>query len=215
MVTINLLPKKKKVSSGAMWLSLAGIIWLLGAGWMGWTYYAEKAAIDRLQQEISQQELLLKTAEKQMGSQSVSATLDKYLEVAKRVQHLFSPTTLLLDQFAENLPEMGKLQKISYSLDGEVQLVGRFEQFDDVASYLHNLQASPYVREAQVKSIVASPVKWKGPVDPNGQPQSPALQAVGGALMPRYTATFELKVQALNLDELTERINALASEPKK
>ncbi|QQE73711.1 PilN domain-containing protein [Brevibacillus composti] len=215
MVTINLLPKKKKVSGGAMWLSVAGALWLIGAAWMGWTYYADRTAVDRLQQEIAQHEQMLKAAEKRLGTKAATATVQEYVEVSERVQHLFRPTTLLLDELAENLPDRGKLQKISYSLDGQVQLVGRFEQYDDVAAYLHHLQASPQVRKAQVKSIVSAPIKWIGPVDEQGKPLSPSLQAVGGDILPRYTATFELRVQTVDLAELIQRLTDLASAQKK
>lgn len=215
MVTINLLPKKKKVRGGVLLLSATGLLWLIGAAWMGFAYYADQATVERLQQEIAQQKQMVQAAEKRIGLKANTATLQDYVELSEKMQHLFYPTTLLLDNFSENLPEMGKLLKISYALDGTVQLTGRFEQYDDVAAYLHNLLASPYVLEAQIKTIASVPVKWTGPVDEKGRPLSEALSAVGGDILPRYTATFEVKVLTLDLGVLNKQLAARTQEQKK
>ncbi|MGC5326610.1 PilN domain-containing protein [Brevibacillus sp. SYSU BS000544] len=210
MVTINLLPqKKKKFTSTYLIYALIGTVWLAAASFLGWTYFDEKQQIETLKQSITQKDNMLATIEKRKVSSAQQSTLGEYLNLTERVQHLFYPTTLLLDELATNLPVMGKLEKVSYNLDGTITILGKFEQYDDVASYLHNLQASPYVIKAEVNKIVASPVKWMGPVDEENNPLSPALQTVGGKVLPRFGAEFNVVALTFDVKELKETLATL------
>lgn len=209
MVTINLLPQKtKRLKTGHVWLALVGVIWLFGAGFMGWMYYDDKTEVERMRQEITVKEKLISRMEKRQQTAASPNTLEQYLKVSERVQHLFYPTTLLLDQLASNLPVMGKLEKISYNLNGSINVVGKFEQYEDIAAYLHNLQLSPYVLKAEVKSITAIPVKWVGPVDEEGKPLSAALQAVGGNVLPRYGAVIDIVALTFDVKELKKIVSS-------
>ncbi|GEN33032.1 PilN domain-containing protein [Aneurinibacillus danicus] len=192
-ININLLPQRRKIISRALlvYLSLV-MVWLAAASYFGASYYFTKKEIALLNQEVQQQEKVLSNAEQRVTQGDGSNSLQSYLDLSNKLQHLFYPTTVMLDELARTLPKNGKLSQVTYNSDGKISLQGRFEQYDDVAAYLHNLQKSEHIVKASIKSITAAPVEWKGPVDAEGKPMSPSLQIVGGDVMPRYEAVFEI-----------------------
>jgi type IV pilus assembly protein PilN len=205
MITINLLPqKKKRIGNSQLLLSFVGFTWLLGAGYLGWSYADTKNEIQSLQQNIELKEKQLAAIQQKNNASAQEVTVEQYLILSEKLQHLFYPTSVVLDELAKNLPIQGKLSKVTYSLDGKINVEGRFEQYDDIASYLHNLQNSPYVLKAEVKSIGKIEVKWVGPVDEEGKPLSFALQTLGGNLHPRATASFELIISPFDAVSLAK-----------
>ncbi len=211
MVQINLLPRKRPFfTPGRILLSVIGLGWIAGACIVALTYYSLDEKVVLLEQEIQMKEKAIAMLQKQKTTVQSEDAIDQYLLLSERMQLLFLPTTLLLDELARNLPEQGKLNSIQYSLSGSIQLEGSFEQYDDIAAYQHNLEQSPYVLEADVKNIKSSKIAWQGPVDENGKPLSAALKTAGGKLLPRYIATFEVK--AFTVD--AKRLAANHSENK-
>lgn len=198
-IDINLLPQRKtKFSKDLLIYLVLFMVWLSAASYFGVSYYLTKQEIVLLNKEVQEQEKVLANAEQRVTQGNTSNSLQSYLDLSNKLQHLFYPTTLMLDELARNLPKNGKLGQVTYNSDGKITLQGKFEQYDDVAAYLHNLQKSDRVVKASVKTIAAAPIEWKGPVDEAGNPMSPSLQIVGGELLPRYEATFE--VLAVTID---------------
>ncbi len=214
MITINLLPRKKPFFT-AVHIILAGIGlgWVAGALALGVSYYATEEKISLLQQEIKMKETGIATMQKKAATVQHHDSLDQYLLLSERMQHLFLPTTLLLDEVARNLPEQGKINSISYNLSGSIELAGSFEQYEDIAAYLHNLQLSPYVMKAEIKNIKTSKIEWQGPVDEQGEPMSPSLRTLGGEILPRFIASFEIK--AITVDQEKLAAHEQASVKKK
>lgn len=203
MITINLLPRKKPFFTAAhILLAGIGLGWAAGALFLGLSYYAAEEKISLLQQEIKMKETAISTMQKKAATVQHQDSLDQYLLLSERMQRLFLPTTLLLDEVARNLPEHGRINSISYNLSGSIELAGSFEQYADIAAYLHNLQLSPYVMKAVIKNIKTSKIAWQGPVDEEGEPMSATLRAVGGDLLPRYEASFEVKAITVDQKEL-------------
>ncbi|MBN6186521.1 pilus assembly protein PilN [Aneurinibacillus sp. BA2021] len=211
MININLLPRKKSRFSRVHILYLViGIIWVTGAGYVGTLYITGKQEVSALRKEIEQTDKLLEQKKQNQQQEGQTVTVDSYLELSDKLQHLFYPTTLMLDEMASNLPRNGRLTGVTYNLNGKVELEGRFEQYEDIAAYLHNLQLSKRVIVAQVKNITAIKIEWEGPKDDNGDPLSPSLQIVGGKLLPHYSATFELMVQTIDKAKISQKGKAPA-----
>lgn|GEM_PF-4817434 len=200
MVSINLLPqKKKRIGTSELVIIAIGFLWLVVAGFLGWMYVDTKQEIASLKQRMELKEKRLASTQQKQTTAAKESTLDQYLLLSEKLQHLFYPPSLVMDELARNLPMQGKLSKVSYHLDGKATVEGKFEQYEDIASYLHNLQNSPYVLRAEVKSIAKIEVKWAGPVDENGRPESLALQTVGDKLLPRASAVFEILINTFDL----------------
>ncbi len=215
VVNINLLPQKKRwVSPGLYPYIILSVIWLAGAIYLGLLHYSAKQEIAHLNNELNQQEKVLTTAQQKVNQGTPAVTVQGYLELSEKLQHLFYPTTMMMDELAYNLPEKGKLTQLTYNLDGKINLQGRFEKYDDVAAYLHNLQSSSRIIKASVKSITAAPVTWSGPVDTEGKPLSPSLQIVGGNLLPRYDAVFEVLAMNVDVKSLESQKSKSATAPK-
>lgn len=216
MITINLLPRKKSFFSAShIVLAGIGLLWLAGAGFLGLTYYSAEESVSLLKQEIKMKETAIATMQKKAAAIQNQDSLEQYVLLSERMQHLFLPTELLMDEFARNLPEHGRVESLKYNLSGTVELVGNFEQYDDIAAYLHNLQASSYVMKAEIKSIRAEKIKWQGPVDEQGEPMSAALRSVGGELLPRYLATFSVKAITVDQKALAAQGQASVTQEKK
>lgn len=216
-IDINLLPQRKNRISKALlvYLSLF-LLWLAAASYFGASYYFTKQEVALLNKEVQEQEKVLATAEQRATQGEASNSLQSYLDLSNKLQHLFYPTTVMLDELARNLPRNGKLSQVTYNSDGKINLQGRFEQYDDVAAYLHNLQKSGHVVKASIKSIAAAPIEWKGPVDAQGKPMSPSLKIVGGELLPRYEATFEvlaITIDAKGMEAIQKTKPAQANQP--
>jgi len=200
LVSINLLPqKKKRIGTSELVIIAIGFLWLVVAGFLGWMYVDTKQEIASLKQRMELKEKRLASTQQKQTTAAKESTLDQYLLLSEKLQHLFYPPSLVMDELARNLPMQGKLSKVSYHLDGKATVEGKFEQYEDIASYLHNLQNSPYVLRAEVKSIAKIEVKWAGPVDENGRPESLALQTVGDKLLPRASAVFEILINTFDL----------------
>ncbi|WP_155837085.1 PilN domain-containing protein [Aneurinibacillus terranovensis] len=177
---------------------LIGALWLIGAAYLGIMYYSGNQKLAALALQEQQQEKLLATARQKSQQGNQVANVQDYITLSDKLQHLFYPTTLLLDELSRNLPKDGRLMQVQYGLDGKITVSGVFDQMDDVAAYLHNLQMSSYVVNATVKSVTDAPVKWVGPVDDKGQPLSAILQTLGGKLLPRYVAEYEVNVTTID-----------------
>lgn len=204
MITINLLPRKKPFFTPSRTvLSAIGLAWLAGAVYLALQYFSVEEKIALLEQEIKMKETALSTLQKQTGAEQDQELVERYLLLSERMQHLFLPTTLLMDELAGKLPAQGKLNHVRYNLSGNIQLEGSFEQYDDIAAYLHHLQASPYVQKAEVKQIKTAEITWQGPVDEQGKPISLALDQTSSRLLPRYVATFEIKAYTVDLQQLS------------
>jgi Tfp pilus assembly protein PilN len=190
MVNINLLPRKKsRFSRIVIVFSVIGIFWMCGAGYLGMLYVTGKNETASMQREIERLEKQLSVTQ-QKKEQNV--TVDGYLELSDKLTRLFYPTTLLLDELAAQLPEQGKIMSVSYSMDGKIEVEGRFEQYEDIAAYLYNIQMLPRVMKADIKNIAIVKIKWIGPKDEKGNPLSPSLQIVGGKILPHYQAKFQI-----------------------
>ncbi|MCG5254039.1 PilN domain-containing protein [Brevibacillus agri] len=212
MVTINLLPRKKRLFTAShIVLSGIGLTWVAAASFLWLTYGSTNESVTLLKQEIKMKETAIAALQKQAVAVQADDSLDQYVLFSERMQQLFLPTNLLMDEIAHALPEHGRLDSIKYSLSGSIELEGSFEQYEDVAAYLHNLQASPYVVKAEVTSIKAREIKWQGPVDDQGKPLSAILSTVGGKLLPRYTASLKIKAITVDLQELVAKEQAAAT----
>ncbi|MGN7470668.1 PilN domain-containing protein [Brevibacillus sp. SAFN-007a] len=209
MVTINLLPRKKRLFTAShIVLAGIGLTWVAAAGFLWLTYYAATESVASLKQEIHMKETAIAAMQKQPVAVQAEDSLEQYVLFSERMQQLFLPTSLLLDEVARALPEHGRLDSIKYNLSGQIELEGSFEQYEDVAAYLHHLQASPYVAKAEVTSIRAREIKWQGAVDEQGKPLSAILSTVGGKLLPRYTASLKIKAITVDLQELAAKEQA-------
>jgi type IV pilus assembly protein PilN len=211
VVTINLLPRKQKKISFRIppFILFLSVIWLAGAIYLGMMYYNARQEIQSLMNGARQQERQVTNASQKLQEAQEGPDIQSYLALSNKLQYLFYPTTLLLDEIAYNLPSNGKITQISYGLDGKVMLGGRFERLEDIAAYLRNLQMSQHVIQATVKSVTAVPVKWPGTEqETEVAANSPSLQIVGGNVVPRYNATFELKMTTIDLKKLEEQTPA-------
>jgi len=211
VININLLPRKKSRFSRAHILYLLmGLVWFIGAGYLGTLYITGKQEMSSLKQQIEQTDKLIEKTKQNQQQQGQTVTVDSYLELSDKLQHLFYPTTLMMDEMAYNLPRYGRLTGVTYNLNGKIELTGRFEQYEDIAAYLHNLELSKRVIKASVKNITAIKIEWEGPKDEEGNPMSPSLQIVGGKILPHYRATFELMVQTIDKEKMKQKNKASA-----
>ncbi|MFD2369070.1 PilN domain-containing protein [Brevibacillus sp. GCM10020057] len=203
MITINLLPRKKPFFTAShIVLAGVGLVWVAGAAALGLSYYSVSGSVSELKQEIKMKETAIAAMQKKTATVQHEDSLEQYLLLSERMQHLFLPPTLLFDEIARNLPAHGRMESIKYNLSGSLELEGSFEQYDDIAAFLHHLQDSSYVRKAEIRSIKQSPIKWQGPTDEQGEPMSAALRTVGGDMLPRYQATFAVQAITVDLKEL-------------
>ncbi|MED0678914.1 PilN domain-containing protein [Aneurinibacillus thermoaerophilus] len=196
MVDINLLPRKKtSVSRMVVVFSIIGVFWLLAAGYLGMLYVTGKKETASMQAEIERIEKQLSAMQQRQGQ---AVTVDDYLDLSNKLQHVFYPTTLLLDELASQLPEQGKVMSLSYNMDGKIEVEGRFEQYEDIAAYLYNVQQLPRVMKADVKRITIVKTEWIGPRDEKGNPLSLSLRLMGGKILPYYQARFEFITKTID-----------------
>lgn len=206
MIDINLLPQKKRRVTGTIIVYAAiAVLWLVGTCYMGLLYVSGKQETASMQAQITEMDKKLNAQKGQQQTETVS--VDSYLELSDRLQHLFYPTSLLLDELAKQLPEQGKLLSVSYNMDGKVEIEGRFEQYEDIAAYLYNVQRLPRVVKANIKSISAIKIEWEEQKDENDNPLSPSLQIVGGEILPHYLAKFEMTTRTLDEKKIRGKLS--------
>ena len=167
-------------------------IWLITAISLAYMHYSTVQEKADLEEQLAQKEKMLANEKKKEQTPQSSATWQQYAELSDAVRAIFYPPTVMLNELAVNLPANSRLVQAKYELNGKITVQGYFEKYEDIAAYLTHLQKSTHVSSVAVKKINALPIKttW------NGQEveHSPASQAVGGRILPRYAAEFELQV---------------------
>jgi type IV pilus assembly protein PilN len=204
MVEINLLPQRRKgIEKEAHIFIVFLLLWFCCIAYTGFLYFTNKKQETMLYSQLTaQQKLLFDQNKKNQETSTVS--VDDYSKLADSLEHLFYPTTTLMDELAHNLPTNAKLTQISYSLDGKVTLTGRFEEYDQIASYLHNIQLSPYVITASIKSISENNQQSGG--SKSSGSVVPLPQGIG-VVMPQYNATIEAQMITIDSKKPSPKTN--------
>lgn len=204
MVNINLLPfREKKLDWHMLVYVVIAVIWLvtaLGLAYMHYSTVQEKAV---LKEQLVQKEKMLANEKEKKQAPQPSVAWQQYAALSDAVRELFYPPTIMLNELTINLPANSRLVQAKYELNGKITVQGYFEKYEDIAAYLTHLQKSAHVSSASVKKINALPItiKWNG----KEVEHSPASQAVGGRILPRYAAEFELQAITMKQEKAVQK----------
>ncbi|WCK53647.1 PilN domain-containing protein [Aneurinibacillus sp. Ricciae_BoGa-3] len=205
MIEINLLPPRRKgIEKETQILILCLLLWVCCTAYTGFLYFSNKKQEAMLYAQLSAQQKLIYDQNKK-NQETSTVSVDDYMKLADSLQNLFYPTTTLMDELAHNLPANAKLTQIAYSLDGKVTLTGTFGEYDQIAAYLHNIQLSPYVITASIKSISENNQQSGS----NKSSGSLILLPKGiGVVMPQYNATIEAQMITIDTKKPSAKPNS-------
>ena len=184
---INLLPKVEKRTTNSPILWLVVLIVTLMFIVFGIYYFSLKGDIQSLD---SQQQTLSNEVDhynKQIANfQNVSK--GSFDQSVKFVESVSYPVTPIIDSIESHLESYEKLTNITYDESG-VTMTADFETLHGVSSYVQNLMADKLYTDVQVASVTSFEPDKKEYQDATASDQ----------LVPRYTATIQLKINQANL----------------
>lgn len=184
---INLLPKVEKRTSNRTMLWLGIVIALLIVTVFAIYYLTLKSEVQSLR---SQQQNLSKEVDrynKQMTNFQ-SESQGSYDQSVKFVESVSYPVTPIIDSLEGHLESYEKLTNITYTESG-VNITADFETLHGVSTYVQNLMTDKLYTDVQVSSVTS--------FEPDKKEYQNATAS--DLLVPRYTATIELKLNQANL----------------
>jgi|SRR5690625_3571851 len=183
---VNLLPKYERQSAGAFYLFLAIIILtLLAYGFIGVYYFTTKSKLTNA--EATYTEL----SEKADGLRAQVDELETggtgLAQAVTFAENYNIPTSILIEELNEYLPERGYLSEYSYS-NQVAEVTTHFEALDVVAGYTTDLLTSDYIRDTKVDNIETFLLK-----------EEENATTVDFSTIPRYESKFTLQINKQNL----------------
>lgn len=182
-----LLPKLEKRTSNRTTLWLGVVIAVLIVTIFGIYYFTLNSEVQSLR---SQQQNLSKEVDrynKQMTNFQ-NESQGSYDQSVKFVESVSYPVTPIIDSIESHLESYEKLTNITYTESG-VNITADFETLHGVSTYVQNLMTDKLYTDVQVSSVTS--------FDPDKKEYQNATAS--DLLVPRYTATIELKLNQANL----------------
>lgn len=190
---INLLPKVEKRASNRTMLWLSVVIAALMVTVFAIYYFTLKSEV----QSLNSQQQALSNEVDQYNKQITNfqnESQGSYDQSVKFVESVSYPVTPIIDSLEGHLESYEKLTNITYSESG-VTITADFETLHGVSTYVQSLLTDRLYTDVQVASVVS--------FKPDKKEYQDATQSE--KLVPRYTATIQLKVNTSNLLAEAER----------
>ena len=166
MIKINLLPvrelrKKEEIRNHFI---AVGVMVVVTAGIMVYMNTSINARIDRLQKDIKRTEEEIKRLDQKIGEvnkiKQIKQDLENKLKVIKKLNANRNFTVHLLDELAKAIPVdptkkiPRKIQLETFEVKGsQVKIKGISLDEASVSAFANNLEASPYYKGVQIKSL--------------------------------------------------------------
>ncbi|UOE93307.1 PilN domain-containing protein [Alkalihalobacillus sp. LMS39] len=180
LVDVNLLPKRERKTQLFLILIYGFFfIWLIVAIVFAVNYMKSTSTLEKTieqkevlvqNRQLLEQELLIVQAEQ-------TESLESIVTFAER---LLVPTSLLIDQLVDDLPETGYLNQYSYS-NGTTTIQTQVETMEEIAAYIVKLNQSPFLEDVRVNTVTT--------FDHTINQEEKPFESV-----PRYTITYTLTV---------------------
>lgn len=189
---VNLLPQRDVTETKNRWLVIGGLLlWLVLLIMLIVQYVIAnndlKLANSRIVSLESEQVLL----EKQLDVQQLSEDAFTLREAVEYVEQLTVPTSIIIEELIEFLPDRSYLTGYSYS-NGELSIQVEFESFNRIAEYIADIKTSPLFRDIQVSAITIEDLIESGEEE----------EVTDFSIVPRYHVDFSLQI---NMAQLAER----------
>jgi type IV pilus assembly protein PilN len=186
LVEINLLPRRERVGN-AYKAAAAGLVicTVLGAIAIAVQLYIVKQDLAISRQELEQTKLLQAVEEKKLAQGNAGSTVNDLITAVQSTQQLPVSSVSILNYFASLLPKRGFLLDYTYN-GATVSITVQFDTIYEASAFLNQLYRSTWVEKASTAGISA--------IDA-------VANATGKIMVPRYTATFEIKLNLLAIRE--------------
>lgn len=184
---INLLPKVEKSTSNRTMLWLGVVIAVLIVTVFAIYYLTLNSEVQSLR---SQQQNLSKEVDRynEQITNFQNESQGSYDQSVKFVESVSYPVTPIIDSLEGHLESYEKLTNVTYTESG-VNITADFETLHGVSTYVQNLMTDKLYTDVQVSSVTS--------FDPDKKEYQNATAS--DLLVPRYTATIELKLNQANL----------------
>jgi Tfp pilus assembly protein PilN len=155
---INLMPKPQKKGYDIILILLCISFTIVFGSYFGVTIYLdEKEQMNSLDKEIEVMDQLKTEAIQRIKDNENQVTAKNYVahyfSLHSFMNDIYIDPYVLLQEIGNQLPAIGKLDSLTFRLDGKVELEGVFGSKGDVATFLDHLLRSSYVLDAEVKNI--------------------------------------------------------------
>ncbi|MFS0861728.1 PilN domain-containing protein [Fredinandcohnia sp. 179-A 10B2 NHS] len=172
LVEVNLLPRKEFKNRAIFLIVTLILIVVLGGGFYSYTVYNKVQSTDKsLSTQIAAVQEQRATEEKKFSADQESTNVINLEKTVKWADDYFVETVPLLNHLSGLLPERGFIQAFSYVEDGIVSLVIQFDTNTEIAHYIASLNASEYIDETKLNSVVTS-----SPVEEEETTEQPVME---------------------------------------
>lgn len=191
---INLLPTRDTTEQKNRWILIIGaILWVLLLVLIIVQYILANNDLETMNSHLNRLELEKTMLEEQVhGLRSGQDTMSLQ-DAVTFVEDLTVPTSLLVEELLDLLPERSFLTNYSFSTDA-ISITAEFESLNHVAEYIANLESSRIFRDAKVDFISAE--------NQEEESETTEEEILEFSLVPRYHVDFSIQV---NMGRLAER----------
>ncbi|MGO4888575.1 PilN domain-containing protein [Anaerobacillus sp. MEB173] len=179
LVDINLLPKRLRTSSFLIvLLGVFVLIWLLMLTVFMFVYFDLRGDIEAA--EVRKAQLIEQRLElEQQQASTVGRHNVTLQEAVEHIEKLTVPTTILIDDLMNCLPDHAYLSTFSYN-NGLAAIQTQFETLEDISLYVTQLTESPFLVDVKVNTITSFEFDWE--------------DEGNHSVIPRYDVNFTLEV---------------------
>lgn len=213
LVEINLLPKKEPRNISFVLIFSAVILLFIGLiTFFYFQYTTTQSKLDQINDQLqTTRELIMLETAKQADAEN-NSSIQTLNELIKWTEDYPIKTVPLIKHFISLLPERGFFMNFAYSKEGIVTLSVQFDYSRESAFYLSELIQSKYISEAKLLSLITS---FSDEEDNKEQTEdqvgsqnekTTAPQLDSNPYLPRYLATYELKLNHKEIKKLEEEI---------
>jgi hypothetical protein len=163
---INLMPKPQKKGYDIILIILCISVTIVFGSYFGVSVYLnEKKQMNTLDKEIEVMDQLKTDSIQRIKDNENQVTAKNYVvhyhSLHSFLNDIYIDPSVLLQEIGNQLPAIGKLDSLTFRVDGKVELEGAFGTKKDIASFLDHLLRSSYVLDAKVQNIsqVSQPVR--------------------------------------------------------
>ena len=150
---INLLPSKERHrDKTSFFLLIILIIWAILLGVIVLQYFLTKTTNETIQSRVESLEMEKMALENAVGRQDSQDSAVNYVESVEYVEKLTAPTSKIIKELNELLPEYSYLPEYSFG-NGYVTIQTQFDSLDRVAEYVTRLNQSPIFNDVKVDVI--------------------------------------------------------------
>jgi type IV pilus assembly protein PilN len=154
LVEINLLPEKEKRNKLLLIILIVVSIAFIAAMIVGYLVYESKSqTVENIEKEIEFTIALREIEEQRLVAEE---NIEDFNELMAKVDWISSQRislVFLLEHLVSLLPERGYFMNYQYTDQGTVSINVQFDTPREAASYLHQLNESPFITKAALQNL--------------------------------------------------------------